>query len=139
MTIKFTDYLLNFALFALIFSLVSTFVYQSRQTRKTVVNRNYPCYHLVCLLEDAPETALKGQFYELATPLMTPLACIVPENWHKFYQENLGKTGINYWEWRDKPESNNVCKELSLLLQLPVPNNYAREVLECLADGKNPF
>ena len=33
-------------------------------------------YHLACLWEDAPTSALKGQVCELAIPLMTPFACL---------------------------------------------------------------
>ncbi len=35
---------------------------------------------LTCVLEDSPETALKGQFYPLATPLLTPLTCILEDS-----------------------------------------------------------
>ncbi|WP_245602723.1 J domain-containing protein [Gloeothece verrucosa] len=96
-------------------------------------------YHLACLLEDAPPSSLRGQFYPLATPLMTPLACIVPRTWQDFYRQNLGQPGVNYWEWRDKPESKNVCQELTLLLDLTEPKGYARDFLEILAAGKNPL
>ncbi len=34
---------------------------------------------LSCLLEDAPQTALKGQFYPLATLLLTPLTCLIED------------------------------------------------------------
>ncbi|AFY79089.1 MAG: J domain-containing protein [Hydrococcus sp. C42_A2020_068] len=94
---------------------------------------------LACLLEDAPETALKGQVYELATPLMTPLACIATEFWQEFYTRQLGKPGIHYWEWKDKPESDKVCRELSLLLTLPEPKGYAKQVLSALGEGKDLF
>ena len=94
---------------------------------------------LACTWEDVPPTALTGQVCELATPLMTPLACILTQNWQKFYTQQLGKPGINYWEWKDKPESRNVCQELSFLLDLPEPTEYAKEVLESLGEGKDPF
>ncbi len=94
---------------------------------------------ILCLLEDAPETSLKGQFYPLATPLMTPLACILAQTWHKFYQQHLQQLGINYWQWKDKPEVNNICPELSLLLKLPSPQGYAQQVLESIAQNNNPW
>ncbi|MGK7877689.1 MAG: J domain-containing protein [Xenococcaceae cyanobacterium] len=105
-----------------------------------LTGQSYPLMTpLACSLSDAPETALTGQYYELAIPLMTPLACILTQNWHKFYIQHLGKPGINYWEWKDKPESRNTCQELSFLLELPEPTGYAKEVLESLAEGKDPF
>jgi hypothetical protein len=88
---------------------------------------------LACILEDIPEKYLRGQAYELAYPLMTSLACIVTKTWHQFYQENLAKVGINYWEWRDKPESRNVNIWLTQLLDLPQPKGFAKEILESLA------
>jgi DnaJ-domain-containing protein 1 len=94
---------------------------------------------LVCLLEDAPASSLKGQFYELAYPLMTPFACILTKTWHEFYTRNLGKLGINYWEWKSLPESTNLYRELSFLLALPQPQKYTRQVLESLALGRDPF
>lgn len=96
-------------------------------------------FELACLLEDAPETSLRGQFYELATPLMTPLACILIQSWHDFYLQNLKKPGINYWQWRDSPESRNLSQELSWLFDLPEPRGYAKEVLESLGERKDPF
>ncbi|ACK70657.1 heat shock protein DnaJ domain protein [Gloeothece citriformis PCC 7424] len=131
--------MLSLLLFGLVFCLFSIFL----SSRKRAINwANFldgSSYHLACLLEDAPSTALKGQFYPLATPLMTPFACVVPQTWHQFYSDNLGKSGVNYWEWRDKPESRNICRELSWLLDLPVPNSQAKKILEGLAEGKNPF
>lgn len=94
---------------------------------------------IACLLEDAPQTSLKGQAYELATPLMTTLACIVTRTWQEFYTKQLGKPKINYWEWKDFPESDKVCRELSLLLTLPEPKGEAKQVLEALAEKKNLF
>ena len=35
---------------------------------------------LTCLLEDSPQTSLKGQFYPLATPLLTPLTCVLEDS-----------------------------------------------------------
>ncbi|BAU63144.1 heat shock protein DnaJ domain protein [Stanieria sp. NIES-3757] len=111
---------------------------------------------LACLLEDAPSTALKGQFYPLATPLMTPLAClledapstaltgqaysfscIVTRTWQEYYRQNLGKPGINYWQWQNFPEVNNVSPELSLLLKLPKPQGSAKAVLENLPQSND--
>jgi hypothetical protein len=94
---------------------------------------------LTCLHEDAPPTSLQGQAYELATPLMTPFACVVGQTWRKSYLQQLGKPGINYWHWKHELESNNVCQTLSLLLTLPEPQGYAKEVLEVLGNGKYPF
>ncbi len=101
--------------------------------------RNYPAYHLACALEDAPETSLTGQKYELATPLMSPFACIVVQSWQHFYRENLKKPHIHYWSWLNLPESAWICPEISLLFTLPVPQGYAKEVLEVLAKKTNPF
>lgn len=50
--------------------------------------RSHPAYHLACLLEDAPESSLKGQFYPLATPLSTPIACTVPQVWRSIYRQS---------------------------------------------------
>jgi DnaJ domain len=94
---------------------------------------------IACLLEDAPQTVFKGQTCELATPLMTTLACIVTPTWQAFYTKQLGKPKINYWEWKNLPESDNVCRELSLLLTLPAPKGYTKQVLEALAESKNLF
>lgn len=109
----------------------------TRVKPKPFPNSSYPAHHLACLLEDAPAKALKGQAYELATPLMTPLACTVPQFWHDFYRQNLGKSRINYWQWCNQPEVNNICPELTILLQLPPPQPGAKDVLESLATEKN--
>jgi hypothetical protein len=94
---------------------------------------------LACLLEDVPAAALIGQAYRLATPLMSPLACISAQGWHQFYRQRLGKPGINYWEWRDKPESITLCSALSELLKLPEPRGYAKEILESLGEKHHLF
>ncbi len=94
---------------------------------------------ILCQLEDIPEEYLTGQFYNFATPLMTPFACIVTQTWQKFYRQNLKQLGINYWEWKDKPEVENICEELYLLLKLPDPEGYAQQVLESIARNNNPF
>jgi hypothetical protein len=94
---------------------------------------------VACLLEDAPQTALKGQAYEWATPLMSPLACVLTQVWQEYYRRQLGKPGIHYWEWKDRPECNNICQELSLLLSLTEPKGYAKEVLAALGEKKYPF
>jgi hypothetical protein len=66
-------------------------------------------YHLACALEDAPANALRGQAYELATPLMTPLACILTHNWHQIYQQQLGKPGIHYLKsWQNAPATTKA-------------------------------
>lgn len=108
---------------------------QSKKTRQ----KDYHSFHLVCLLEDAPSSSLKGQAYELASPLMTPLACVVPDTWRLFYKQSLAQSGINYWEWRDKPESDKISAALSDLFRLKEPKGYAKEILEVLAERKNPF
>ncbi len=59
--------------------------------------------------------------------------------WHRKYKEQLAKTKINYWQWRDNPESREICPELTQLLELPQPSLDTKTVLECLADGKDPF
>lgn len=133
--------MLSVFLFGLVFCVVSILTHLSKRQikRDSKLKILYPAYHLACLLEDAPASSLKGQAYELATPLMTPLACIVPYTWHHFYKQHLGKPGVNYWQWRDKPESRNVCQELSNLFELPVPQGYVKEVLEALAREKPPY
>ena len=35
---------------------------------------------IACLLEDIPRNYLKGQFYPLATPLLTPLTCLLEDS-----------------------------------------------------------
>ena len=55
------------------------------------------------------------------------------------YASLLAKPNIHYWSWSDHPESQQVCPELSLLLTLPEPDDFARLVLQALPDGKNPF
>ena len=91
---------------------------------------------LTCLLEDAPQSSLKGQFYVLAYPLMSPFACVVTQTWHNFYRQNLGNTNINYWLWKDKPESNNFSEELTNLFKLPQPSSLAQKVIENFAKTK---
>ncbi|GFE71776.1 J domain-containing protein [Chroococcus sp. FPU101] len=112
---------------------------ESDPPQKTPSKPVYRSFHLACLLEDAPSSSLKGQAYELAIPLMTPFACVVPQTWHDFYQHYLAKSGINYWEWQDKPESQQICPALTALFNLNEPTGYAKEILESLAEQKNPF
>ena len=57
--------------------------------------RSHPAYHLACLLEDAPESSLKGQFCPLATPLATPIACTVPQVWRSVYRTLLSTTSLS--------------------------------------------
>jgi hypothetical protein len=130
--------MLGLFLFGLIMMTVSGFQRQSNSSSRSSAYA-YPAYHLACLLEDAPAKALKGQAYELATPLMTPFACVVPELWHIFYQQNLGKSGIDYWQWINQPEVKNICPELTLLLTLPPPQEDVKDVLESLATDNNPL
>jgi len=80
---------------------------------------------LACLWEDAPQSALKGQAYQLATPF----ACIVRDSWISFYRENLGKPGIDYWQWANFPESQQVCRELTALLSLKPPSVQVKSLL----------
>ncbi|MBD2006997.1 MULTISPECIES: J domain-containing protein [Cyanophyceae] len=61
------------------------------------------------------------------------------EYWLKRYSEQLGKTKVNYWQWRQNPESRAIANELNQLLELPEPEEDARRVLEVLAEGKDPF
>jgi hypothetical protein len=93
---------------------------------------------LACLFEDAPQSALKGQCYELAYPLMSPLACIVTQTWHNFYRQYLGKVNINYWYWKDKPESHSLCEELTNLFQLPKPSPLTQKVIKSFEKGAKP-
>jgi hypothetical protein len=101
--------------------------------------RCYPAYHLACPLENAPATALTGQARELATPLATPIACIVPELWRAYYRDSLARTGIDYWSWLDTPEHDRVCPELNWLLSLPRPRGEVKEILEAIAGGRDLF
>jgi DnaJ domain len=146
-----SEVLLSLFLFGSIFSLGSLLIYTSKrqskysdrsiETQKSspVAMENWAGLKtsLACLLEDAPQTVLHGQFYELCTPLMTPFACILTSSWHQYYLQQLSKPGINYWEWRDKPESKNICQELSLLLDLPEPTEYAQKTLQFFLNRKN--
>lgn len=125
-------------LFILLFSFACWFVFylDAKPSSKTKISQEENCgesYHLVCFWEDAPESALKGQCYHLATPLMTPFACIVVANWHHFYRENLGKPGIDYWQWLNFPEAKNICQELSTLLSLDSPQPQVKTILTSLA------
>jgi hypothetical protein len=101
--------------------------------------RSHPAYHLACLLEDAPESSLKGQFYSWATPLATPIACTVPQVWRSFYQQSLAKPDINYWQWGNQPENERVCRELGELFRLDSPRGYSQEILQSLPLAKDPF
>jgi hypothetical protein len=47
---------------------------------------------------------------------------------------------VDYWQWRGNPESREVARELTQLLEeLPRPNPDAFRVLERLADREDPF
>ena len=62
------------------------------------------------------------------------------EYWHHTYSNQLGKPNVNYWQWKNNPESREIVSELTLLLdKIPEPNEYAKLVLMQLADGKDPF
>ena len=61
------------------------------------------------------------------------------EYWLRNYAEQLGKPEVNYWQWRQNPESREIAKELTQLLELPEPSEDTRRVLERLAEGKDPF
>lgn len=155
-----SEVLLSLFLFGSIFSIGSLLIYTSKRQskysdREAYAKRNrsmetqksssvamaswnsFLKTSLACLLEDAPQTVLNGQFYELCTPLMTPFACILTSNWHQYYLQQIGKPGINYWQWRDKPESRNVCLELSLLLDLPEPTEDTQKTLQFFLDRSN--
>ncbi|MEA5509825.1 J domain-containing protein [Crocosphaera sp. UHCC 0190] len=117
---------------------------------------------LTCLLEDAPSTALKGQFYPLATPLMTPLTCLLEDvpstalkgqfypfatplacvwelGWFSFYRQQMGKPGINYWQWQNDPLIHQFSPELSDLLSLKEPHSLVKGVLESLGEEYHSF
>jgi hypothetical protein len=149
-----SEVLLSLFLFGSIFSIGSLLIYTSKRHSKykysdrlmetqkssSVAMASWNSFlktSVACLLEDAPQTVLNGQSYELCTPLMTPFACILASSWHQYYLKQLGKPGINYWEWRDKPESRNVCLELSLLLDLPEPKEDAQKILQFFLDRSN--
>jgi hypothetical protein len=156
------DLLLSFLLFLGIYGFAAWLFYVPQSSRhhfssfKTKPLEIVAISPLACLLEDAPATALKGQFYPFATPLMTPLAClledapatalkgqfyplscIVTQMWREYYRNNLGKPGINYWQWQNFPEVDCVCPELSLLLKIPQPQGHAQAILENLAQQQN--
>jgi len=59
--------------------------------------------------------------------------------WYRKYTEQLAKPEINYWRWRSNPESCKICPHLTTLLTLAEPSLNACKVLECLAEGKDPF
>jgi hypothetical protein len=61
------------------------------------------------------------------------------EYWHQKYRQQLAKPNVYYWIWKENPESREICPELTALLTLPEPSFYAYRVLECLAEGKDPF
>jgi hypothetical protein len=142
-----------------LFSTESKNVDLSISSPKRLIHKNTNLFTpLTCLLEDAPFTSLKGQAYPLATPLLTPLTCLLEDapssslqgqayslasilsyTWQTFYRNNLAKPGIDYWQWQDQPESKKVCRELLLLLELPKPNKYTKEILETLAINIDPF
>jgi hypothetical protein len=107
-------------------------------------------YQFLCLLSDVPEAYLQGQVYRLSCDLAEAptsslqgqfyaLASVYTPTWHSFYRQNLGKPKINYWQWRSYPEVNHICRELTLLLGLPMPTKYTREILESLAGDRGLF
>lgn len=129
------------------------------QLTQELNGQNYP---LLCLLEDAPESSLKGQYfelmtpfaclfediperflngqsYELAYPLMTPFACVVTSTWHNFYRQYLGQVNINYWHWKNQPEVNTLCEELTNLLKLPKPSPLAQKVITSFGKNQSLF
>lgn len=62
------------------------------------------------------------------------------EYWHHTYHTQLGKPNVDYWQWKNNPESREIASELTLLLdKIPEPDSYAKLVLMQLADGKDPF
>ncbi len=88
-------------------------------------------YQFTCDIADAPPSSLQGQFYSFAS--------VFKPTWHKFYRQNIGCPNINYWQWSSYPEVKNICEELTLLIDLPMPKKYDREILESLATGTNLF
>lgn len=114
-------------LFLLFFSFSCWFFFTLEA--KPAPNQGEYC-ELACLWEDAPSSALKGQAYHLATPF----ASILTTTWHHFYRSNLGKPGIDYWEWRNFPESKSVCPELTALLTLEPPSPPVKSLLWQLAE-----
>ncbi|MEM6402208.1 MAG: J domain-containing protein [Cyanobacteria bacterium P01_D01_bin.116] len=62
------------------------------------------------------------------------------EYWHHTYSNQLGKPNVDYWRWKNNPESREIASELTLLLdKIPEPNQYAKTVLMQLAYDKDPF
>ena len=62
------------------------------------------------------------------------------EYWHHTYRNQLGKPNVNYWQWKNNPESREIVSELTLLLdKIPEPNEYAKLVLMQLAYSLDPF
>lgn len=128
-----TEQILSFLLYLILILTAFWFITPQKHPR------NHPAYHLTCLLEDAPESSLKGQFYPLATPFATPIACTVPQVWRSFYKNSLAKPDINYWQWRSQPENQQVCRELRELFRLNPACGYSQEILQSLALAKDPF
>ena len=87
---------------------------------------------LTCLLEDAPSYVLRGQ----ACLLATPLACLWKQGWLSFYRQKLAQKEVDYWQWKDKPFSDQVHTELSMLLQLSEPQASVKEALRFWATEK---
>ncbi|WP_267383591.1 J domain-containing protein [Cyanobacterium sp. uoEpiScrs1] len=94
---------------------------------------------LTCLLEDAPQSSLHGQAYPLASPLMTPLSCIWEKGWYTFYRQSLAKPGVNYWEWKNFPLATESVPELFWLWRLPEPKKASKLILESLAKEDQSF
>ena len=122
----------------------------------------WPSRHIACLLEDAPEESLQGQRFDLASPLLSPLACLIEDapasslrgqycelacllaclwqpGWSYFYQQQLRKPAVNYWQWANLPFSDTEIPELSDLLSLIQPSSNTRLLLESLANSPLPL
>jgi hypothetical protein len=59
--------------------------------------------------------------------------------WFKFYSENMGKSGVNYWDWVGNPELDEFSPELSNLLQLSRPEGDLLSLLHVLRWEKDLF
>ena len=91
--------------------------------------------------EDASVDAFQEQRFDMLKALGIGQQSPVNrrEYWHRKYKDQLAKTKVDYWQWRDNPEAREICPELTYLLELPQPSPDTKTVLECLADGKDPF
>lgn len=59
--------------------------------------------------------------------------------WRNYYRDCLGQPDIDFWSWNGNPEAWDICPELSMLMKLPMPDDYSFQILQALPEQKNPF